>query len=559
MAITAEQQIGVLQITQAMFGAAPGATYLALFEHIVAAGTSVVDLAQTLSGSVPFFGQSYAASLTSSQFAQAFINDLVEDSQVSTADKAVANSYIVGRMAAGATQADIIAELTQLLSSVSAEDAPWGAAATAYNTTLATKIIDNLMGSSATAAAKAQAVNYIVGQMAAGQTAGQMIDYIITVMDNVDYDDGTWGSASALFDNRIEVSQYYSVDKAGAATDLGTLQQALAAVTATADSIATAKAMFDDAQSGLAQDGYLSGATVFVDMNGNGTLDADEESVTTDANGSFTLPAGAFGPIVVTGGTDISTNLVYTGTMSAPAGAAMVTPLTTLMQAMVSSGATVAQAQTNVLTALGLSSTTNLQTLDAIAVAVDSSGTTAEKTAAAQVQAAAVKVANLLTLGTSVIKGVSSTTSATDAMAMVVTALADTFSAATTEVDLTQTTVLKSVMTTAAASVGTSAATTAVAASLNNIASVMASSMASIDAAITDNPTDFIAALSQVAKVQVVAQGATATSLQTGMAAGSIASAVSRFTGTAFTTAVTAAAAGGLAVDWAGQSGKPGG
>jgi len=39
--------------------------------------------------------------------------------------------------------------------------------------------------------------------------------------------------------------------------------------------------------------GYYSGATVFLDENGNGVLDSGEPSTTTDASGKFTLNVGA--------------------------------------------------------------------------------------------------------------------------------------------------------------------------------------------------------------------------------------------------------------------------
>jgi autotransporter-associated beta strand protein len=61
---------------------------------------------------------------------------------------------------------------------------------------------------------------------------------------------------------------------------------------------------------GLAFDGYIAGATVFTDTNGNGKLDQGEVSTTTDAHGNFTL-TGATGPLVMTGGTDTSTGLAY--------------------------------------------------------------------------------------------------------------------------------------------------------------------------------------------------------------------------------------------------------
>ena len=54
-------------------------------------------------------------------------------------------------------------------------------------------------------------------------------------------------------------------------------------------------------------DGYLAGADLFVDANRNGQKDAGEPSTVTDAQGNFTLQTDVSGPLVATGGTDLST------------------------------------------------------------------------------------------------------------------------------------------------------------------------------------------------------------------------------------------------------------
>ncbi len=87
-----------------------------------------------------------------------------------------------------------------------------------------------------------------------------------------------------------------------------------------------------DSSSGNLLDGPVVGATVFRDMNGNYILDAGEASTTTTTGGAFTL-SGSGGKIVGTGGTDSTTNLPFTGVLAAPAGATVVTPLTTLLAA----------------------------------------------------------------------------------------------------------------------------------------------------------------------------------------------------------------------------------
>ncbi len=63
-------------------------------------------------------------------------------------------------------------------------------------------------------------------------------------------------------------------------------------------------------------DGYVRGATVFVDANKNGVFDSGETFTTTDTLGNFTLtvaPSLATFPIVVTGGVDITTGLRFEG------------------------------------------------------------------------------------------------------------------------------------------------------------------------------------------------------------------------------------------------------
>jgi hypothetical protein len=118
--------------------------------------------------------------------------------------------------------------------------------------------------------------------------------------------------------------------------------------------------------SGLAVDGYLQGSNVFLDLNSNGALDSGEPSTTTDTNGRYVLDyKGVTGlvtglPIVVSGGIDSDTGLAFAGQLKANADLAaqgqVVTPLTTLVNAMVAQGyaETVLAAKTMVASSLGL-------------------------------------------------------------------------------------------------------------------------------------------------------------------------------------------------------------
>jgi hypothetical protein len=82
--------------------------------------------------------------------------------------------------------------------------------------------------------------------------------------------------------------------------------------------------------SGKVVDGYLAGATVFADANGNFIKDPNEASAVTAADGGYTL-VNPRGPITAFGGIDTSTGMPFVGGLMAPEGYTTVTPLTTLV------------------------------------------------------------------------------------------------------------------------------------------------------------------------------------------------------------------------------------
>jgi hypothetical protein len=108
---------------------------------------------------------------------------------------------------------------------------------------------------------------------------------------------------------------------------------------------------------GKVVDGYLSGATVFCDTNKNGVLDTGEAKTTTDTSGNFTFSPGCEATLVALGGTDATTKHAFKGTLKAPAGSAVTTPLTSLIA---DTGMTGAQ----LVKALGLDADTDTTKLD---------------------------------------------------------------------------------------------------------------------------------------------------------------------------------------------------
>lgn len=92
--------------------------------------------------------------------------------------------------------------------------------------------------------------------------------------------------------------------------------------------------------SGTAVDGYISGATVCLDINSNDTCDTDEPSTTTNTDGTYTIDVASIGtyPIIMQGGTDTATNESFVGTLkemvvldeNTTTLSAKITPLTTV-------------------------------------------------------------------------------------------------------------------------------------------------------------------------------------------------------------------------------------
>ena len=151
-------------------------------------------------------------------------------------------------------------------------------------------------------------------------------------------------------------------------------------------------------------DGYLVDAFVFRDLNANRTWDSTEAFTTTDAAGEFdisvlpgsgSLIAGApsaaallMNPSLVAQPVDLSTGFAFTGTLTAPNGATVVTPLTTLIDVLLRADDALTEeaAAAQVATAFGL--TGNLLMDDPVALAeAGGEGSLAQLQAASQVAA----------------------------------------------------------------------------------------------------------------------------------------------------------------------------
>ncbi|WP_190761265.1 FG-GAP-like repeat-containing protein [Microcoleus sp. FACHB-68] len=168
--------------------------------------------------------------------------------------------------------------------------------------------------------------------------------------------------------------------------------------------------------SGWVIDNYISGATVVLDANTNGIVDANEPSATTNTNGEFNLdiPFETFdtnnngeidpeeGRLGAFGGTDTATGLPLETPLTAPASATVITLLTTLIQDLIEQGIEPDEANTQVLTALSVPSDIDLTSFDPILA------TNNNQAGGVEVLVAMTQVQNVITQTNALIDGASS-------------------------------------------------------------------------------------------------------------------------------------------------------
>ncbi|MYM31663.1 DUF4214 domain-containing protein [Duganella sp. CY15W] len=321
----------------------------------------------------------------------------------------------------------------------------------------------------------------------------------------------------------------------------------LATVTGSNDSATTATAAMASAVSravdaghgivhGKLVDGYISGATIFADANGNGRWDLGEARAATDAHGNFTLH-NPKGTLIATGGTDLGTKLPFTGILTAPEGATVVNPLTTLQQALIRQGQSVDHAQATIAKAFGLSvATLDFDQRDPLAAAFNADASVADQRLAVQMQAAAAKIQNLLVATSQTLTGAVAGLSASAAAAAASKALAEVIGHdADGVVSLADTAVLSAVLTGAAAQAGASPQqTAAVAALASGFSSIMAGTAQHIDRIVADNASGSMGAdlaQARILQVETAAQGKVAGAIHDAAVSGNITQAVSQLTG----------------------------
>ena len=189
---------------------------------------------------------------------------------------------------------------------------------TLSNLQFGTQFMDNLVGTAASAANKADIASQIASVLDSGyMTRGQVMNLVISKLSLVSSSDPNWGQAALQFNNRVNVARYQAVTKAVATADLTMLQ----AVTADSMTMGMAENSLMNsimmggtnalrlmvATSGVAQDSASSGTYGLVGIEAYGYATTVGAQLT-DANGS---PVGSFIPA---GRTGIATSVAFDGT-----------------------------------------------------------------------------------------------------------------------------------------------------------------------------------------------------------------------------------------------------
>lgn len=180
MAVTATQQREFIKVGIGLYGAALGSTYLNLFAQVSEAGFSIGQIYEALMAD-PFSQQAnlYPLYLTNEQFAARLVSFATGGTLTGDA-KSQAEALVLGKLNA----------------------APAGQAITV--------------------------------------TRGEAAKYFVDLLDAAVDTDPVFGTVAKLFDNRVTVAQYYSVDKGLSSSSLTTLQTVVSGVNSTTNVTGTA-------------------------------------------------------------------------------------------------------------------------------------------------------------------------------------------------------------------------------------------------------------------------------------------------------------------------------
>jgi uncharacterized delta-60 repeat protein len=210
-------------------------------------------------------------------------------------------------------------------------------------------------------------------------TTGTAFSYVVPAATFTDVDSPTLTYSAAAGDGTalpawlsFNATTRTLSGTAGAA-DAGALTVRIVAADASLSAstafVLTTTAVASTGLDGTVQDGYVSGAAIYIDRNGNNRPDADENTgLVTDSQGRFAGVVSGAGSLIAVGGINTDTGLPNRLNLSAPSGASVINPITTLIETLVDQqGVTPSAAAAIARTALGVSNSIDLLAYDPLA------------------------------------------------------------------------------------------------------------------------------------------------------------------------------------------------
>ncbi|PSJ17924.1 calcium-binding protein, partial [Nitrosomonas supralitoralis] len=413
---------------------------------------------------------------------------------------------------------------------------------TLSNTEFADQFVNNTAGLLVSKEDKAWAASEIVKMLDAGESRGDVLYWAATALASIDFTNIHWGATAQQFNHKIEVAAFYSIDQSGSATSLSVLQQVTEKVTNDISTVTAIKTLLASNNAGKVIDGYVKKALVFADLNGDHLLNPEEASSITDAFGNFFLPSIiGFGDLIASGGIDIATGMPFEGIMTAPAGATVITPLTTLVDKIVQDNAiSVQSAVIKVLASLDLNTSIDLLHFDPIKEAIRTDIYPTEINNALKIHVASVQIQILVSQIAALLHGAGIAPDETTAIDWAYDTLAAMVGNSTDRIPLTSKSIIVKVIVGAAQLSGVDEAVLLKSAGLLADAS---QSIANLNLSIintSQNSGNKLKILANIAAVQIVSENIEA-DMESGAAKGNVASTVRSTTGALFTNAITKA------------------
>ncbi len=391
---------------------------------------------------------------------------------------------------------------------------------------------------------KAWAVSEVERLLDAGASRGEVIYWAATALASVDERDLNWGAAARQFNNKVAVAAHYSIDLGAIATSLSVLQRVTEHVTDDPSSVVTAKLLLESGVTGKVMDGYIKGAQVFADLNGDQQFNGDEVNAITDAVGNFSLSAVVgFGDFIASGGIDIATGKPFEGVMMAPAGSSVINPLTTVISNIVNNDNLSAQeAAIRVLASLDLNTEIDLLHFDPIKEIVRTDSHTPANDAALAVHAAAIKINTLAGQVAALLMGAGVTVTEASAITFAYQAVTDLFANANASIDMASRGIIAQVIQNASLLAGADTPEVLKISALVADASQTIANLNQRITAISESNGSKTKILASMAAVQLVAENIEA-AMRAGATKGDISGTVVSTTGSLFAGTIRAAGA----------------